>query len=84
MTGGSFNVSTANAILTAAALSYIGLGVQRPNPEWGVILSEGRRYMNQAPWIMVFPGLAISITVLAINMLGDGLRTALDPRMRRQ
>ncbi len=78
------SVAMGSAILTAAALSYIGLGVQKPTPEWGVILSEGRRYMNQAPWIMLFPGLAISITVLAVNMLGDGLRTALDPRLRRE
>ena len=70
------------AILTAAALSFLGMGVQPPNPEWGVILNEGRRYMRQAPWMTIFPGLAISITVLAVNLFGDGLRTALDPRIK--
>ena len=77
---GSMNIGT--AILTAAALSFIGLGVQRPDPEWGVILNAGRRYMNQAPWMTIYPGLAIAITVLAVNMFGDGLRSALDPRMK--
>lgn len=77
---GSMNIGT--AILTAAALSYIGLGVQRPNPEWGVILSAGRRYMTQAPWMTIYPGVAIALTVLAVNMFGDGLRSALDPRMK--
>ena len=77
---GSMNIGT--AILTAAALSFIGLGVQRPDPEWGVILNSGRRYMNQAPWMTIYPGLAIAFTVLAVNMFGDGLRSALDPRMK--
>lgn len=77
---GSMNIGT--AILTAAALSFIGLGVQRPDPEWGVMLNEGRGFMVQAPWLTVFPGLAIAITVLSVNMFGDGLRGALDPRMR--
>ena len=77
---GSMNIGT--AILTAAALSFIGLGVQRPDPEWGVILNAGRRYMNQAPWMTIYPGMAIAITVLAVNMFGDGLRSALDPRMK--
>jgi peptide/nickel transport system permease protein len=77
---GSMNIGT--AILTAAALSFIGLGVQRPDPEWGVILNGGRRYMTQAPWMTIYPGLAIAITVLAVNMFGDGLRSALDPRMK--
>jgi peptide/nickel transport system permease protein len=70
------------AILTAAALSFLGLGVQPPAPEWGVILNQGREYMRQAPWITIFPGLFISITVLAVNLFGDGLRSALDPRMK--
>jgi len=77
---GSMNMGT--AILTATALSFIGLGVQRPDPEWGVILNEGRRYMTQSPWMTVYPGLAIAITVLSVNMFGDGLRSALDPRMK--
>lgn len=77
---GSVNMGT--AILTAAALSFIGLGVQRPDPEWGVMLNEGRSFMVQAPWLTIFPGLAIALTVLSVNMFGDGLRSALDPRMR--
>lgn len=72
----------AGAILTGAALSFLGLGVQPPTPEWGTMLSDGRNYLRKAWWITTFPGLAIMITVLAINMLGDGLRDALDPRLR--
>ncbi len=71
----------AGAILTGAALSFLGLGVQPPTPEWGTMLSEGRNYLRMAWWIATFPGLAIMVTVLSINMLGDGLRDALDPRM---
>jgi peptide/nickel transport system permease protein len=66
----------------AAALSFIGLSVQRPDPEWGVMLNEGRAFMIQAPWLTIFPGLAMALTVLSVNMFGDGLRGALDPRMR--
>ena len=76
------SMAIGGAILTAAALSFLGLGVQPPAPEWGVILNQGREYMRQAPWITIFPGLFISFTVLAVNMLGDGLRSALDPRMK--
>ena len=72
----------AGAILTGAALSFLGLGVQPPTPEWGTMLSDGRNYLRKAWWITTFPGLAIMTTVLAINMLGDGLRDALDPRLR--
>jgi peptide/nickel transport system permease protein len=72
----------AGAILTGAALSFLGLGVQPPTPEWGVMLSDGRNYLRIAWWITTFPGMAIMLTVLAINMLGDGLRDALDPRLR--
>jgi peptide/nickel transport system permease protein len=72
----------AGAILTGAALSFLGLGVQPPTPEWGTMLSDGRNYLRRAWWITTFPGLAIMVTVLAINMLGDGLRDALDPRLR--
>jgi peptide/nickel transport system permease protein len=72
----------AGAILTGAALSFLGLGVQPPTPEWGTMLSDGRNYLRKAWWITTFPGLAIMMTVLAINMLGDGLRDALDPRLR--
>jgi len=71
------------AILWAAALSFLGLGSQPPEPEWGRMLSEGRQYLRTQWWIATFPGLAIMVTVLAMNMLGDGLRDALDPRLRR-
>jgi peptide/nickel transport system permease protein len=72
----------AGAILTGAALSFLGLGVQPPTAEWGVMLSDGRNYLRKAWWITTFPGVAIMITVLSINMLGDGLRDALDPRLK--
>ena len=70
------------AILTGASLSFLGMGPQSPTPEWGVILSDGRQFIRVAAWIGLFPGLAIAITVLAANLLGDGLRDLLDPRMR--
>ncbi|MEZ4868669.1 MAG: ABC transporter permease [Caldilineaceae bacterium] len=70
------------AILWAAALSFLGLGSQPPTPEWGRMLSEGRQYLRDQWWISTFPGLAIMITVLAMNILGDGLRDALDPRLK--
>ena len=70
------------SILTAAALSFIGLGAQPPSPEWGAMLSDGRSYLGVADHIMLFPGLAIFATVLAFNLLGDGLRDALDQRLR--
>lgn len=73
----------ATAILTAAGLSFLGLGAQPPTPEWGAILSSARDYLRRAWWFMTFPGLAIMITVLSINMFGDGLRDALDPKLRR-
>jgi peptide/nickel transport system permease protein len=72
----------ATAILTAASLSFLGLGAQPPMPEWGAMLSDGREYMVLAPHVATFPGLAILVTVLAFNLLGDGLRDALDPRLR--
>jgi peptide/nickel transport system permease protein len=71
------------AVLSAAALSFLGLGAQPPEPEWGLELALGRDLMRKAPWIMTFPGIAIAITVLGFNLLGDGLREALDPRQRR-
>src|SRR5215510_69987 len=70
------------AILAAAALSFIGLGSQPPLPEWGRMLSEGRDYLREAWWIATFPGLGIMLTVLAMNLLGDGLRDVLDPRLK--
>jgi len=74
-------VSIGTAIISAASLGYLGLGAQPPTPEWGLILNQGRSYMRQAWWISTFPGLTIMVTVFAINMLGDGLRDALDPRL---
>ena len=70
------------AILSAAALGFLGLGSQPPQPEWGRMLSEGRDYLREAWWISTFPGLGIMLTVLAMNLLGDGLRDVLDPRLR--
>jgi peptide/nickel transport system permease protein len=75
-------LGVAGAIIAAAALSFLGLGAQPPQPEWGALLSEGRSYLRAAWWMTAFPGLAIMVTVLAINLLGDGLRDALDPRLR--
>ena len=75
-------LGTAGAILTGAALSFLGLGAQQPTPEWGAMLSEARNYMRLGWWLTVFPGLAIAITVLSLNQLGDGLRDLLDPYMR--
>jgi len=72
----------AGAIIAGAALSFLGVGAQPPTPEWGIMLSDGRTYLRSASWITSFPGLAMMITVLAINLLGDGLRDVLDPRLR--
>jgi peptide/nickel transport system permease protein len=74
--------AVASSILAAASLSFLGLGAQPPQPEWGADLSAGRNYLRQAWWISTLPGLAITLTVLSINMLGDGLRDALDPRLK--
>ncbi|HXD99172.1 MAG TPA: ABC transporter permease [Candidatus Acidoferrum sp.] len=76
------SVSLAYAILTEAALSYLGLGTQPPAPSWGTMLNEGRTYLETAPWMSIFPGLAIMLAVLGFNLLGDGLRAALDPQLR--
>ncbi|WP_336922439.1 ABC transporter permease [Aquipuribacter sp. SD81] len=76
------SVSLAFAILSEAALSFLGLATQPPNSSWGLMLSEGRAFMEQAWWMAVFPGLAIFLTVLAFNLLGDALRDVLDPRRR--
>lgn len=75
-------LSLAFAILSEAALSFLGLGVQPPNPAWGRMLSEGRNFFSQAPWMGIFPGLAILVTVMAFNFVGDGLRDALDPKQK--
>jgi peptide/nickel transport system permease protein len=76
-------LSLAFAILAEAALSFLGLGTQPPDPSWGRMLSESRGYIQDAPWLGVFPGLAIMFTVMGFNFLGDGLRDALDPRMKQ-
>jgi peptide/nickel transport system permease protein len=70
------------AILVEAALSFLGLGTQPPTPSWGIMLAQGRGYLEQAPWLGAFPGLAIFLTVLGFNLVGDGLRDALDPRLK--
>jgi len=72
----------AAAIITGSALSFLGLGIKPPTPEWGNMLAEGREFLQHAPWVAFCPGAAIMLTVLSINLLGDGLRDALDPRMR--
>ncbi|NIN63214.1 MAG: ABC transporter permease subunit [Anaerolineae bacterium] len=72
----------ADAILIEATLSFLGMGAQPPVPSWGSILSSGRSYLRLAPWVTLFPGIAIMLTVLGFNLLGDGLRDALDPRLR--
>jgi peptide/nickel transport system permease protein len=69
----------ATAILATASLSFLGLGAQPPTAEWGLMLSEGRKYLRAAWWLCVFPGGAVLVTVMAINLLGDGVRDALDP-----
>jgi peptide/nickel transport system permease protein len=76
-------MGVAGAILTEAALSFVGLGVPGPDPSWGNILADGRDYISQAPWITIFPGLAITLTVLGFNLLGDGLRDVLDPKLKQ-
>lgn len=72
-----------NAILDAAALGFLGLGAQPPTPEWGKMLADGREYIERAWWLITLPGLCVLVTVLAFNILGDGLRDALDPKLKR-
>jgi peptide/nickel transport system permease protein len=74
----------ADAILIEATLSFLGMGAQPPIPSWGSILSGGRNYLRLAPWVTFFPGVAIMLTVLGFNLLGDGLRDALDPRLKNE
>lgn len=78
-----FTLRIAGGILSASTLSFLGLGVQPPDPEWGAMLSGGRAYLIDNSYLTLFPGLCIMITILAFNMMGDGLRDALDPRMKR-
>ncbi len=75
-------LSMGGVILTAASLSFIGLGVMPPTPEWGAILTDGQEYMRDYPYLVIFPGLSIMLAVLACNFLGDGLRDALDPKLK--
>lgn len=77
-----FSMRIGTSILTAASLSFIGLGAQPPSPEWGAMLADGRSYIGVADNVTLFPGIAIFITVLAFNLLGDGLRDALDPKLK--
>lgn len=74
----------ANAVLTEAALSFLGAGVPPEVPSWGGMLAEGRQYIRQAPWMTLWPGLATMMTVLVLNLLGDGVRDMLDPKIRRE
>lgn len=76
-------LSFSNAILDAAALGFLGMGAQPPTPEWGTMLAEAREFILRAWWVVTFPGLAILVTVLAINLMGDGLRDVLDPKLKR-
>ncbi len=74
------SIYTATAIRVEANLSFIGLGVSPPTPAWGTMIRDGTQYLTIAPWISIFPGLAILITVLAFNLLGDGMRDIMDPK----
>ncbi|MCL1948549.1 MAG: ABC transporter permease [Turicibacter sp.] len=76
-------LGVAGAILSAAGLSFIGLGIQPPAPEWGAMLSEGRQFLRDNPHVTTFPGLAIMVVIFALNLFGDGLRDALDPRLKQ-
>jgi peptide/nickel transport system permease protein len=72
------------AVLSEATLSFLGVGAVPPTPTWGNIMAEGRDFMREAPWIITIPGIALMITVMGLNFLGDGLRDVLDPRLRIQ
>lgn len=76
-------LAVGNNIISASSLSFLGVGIPVPVPEWGAMLSDGRTYIRSAPWMCVFPGLAIMFTVLALNLMGDGLRDALDPKLKK-
>ncbi len=77
------SLAVAEAIIAEASLSFLGLGMQPPNPSWGSMLNSSQRFLTQAPWLSIFPGVTIMIVVLAFNLMGDGLRDALDPRADR-
>jgi peptide/nickel transport system permease protein len=80
MVQATFDLAT--AILTAGGLSFLGLGIQPPTPEWGSMLAQGRRYMRVAPHLIALPGLALAVLILGVNLLGDALRQAYDPRFQ--
>jgi peptide/nickel transport system permease protein len=75
------SLTFSTAILVESALSFLGMGTQPPTPSWGAMISESRTMMEIAPWTVIYPGLALSLTVIGLNLLGDGLRDALDPRL---
>lgn len=77
-------MQVAGAILATASLGFLGLGVQPPTPEWGAMLNEGKAFFREAPFMIIYPGIAIMIVVLALNFIGDGLRDAVDPRLRKE
>jgi dipeptide transport system permease protein len=77
------SLSFSAAILEAAGLGFLGLGVQAPTPEWGAMLASSRDYIERAPWVVTLPGLTILIAVLSVNLMGDGLRDALDPKLKK-
>lgn len=79
----SFTMSIGSGIIGASALTYLGLGVQAPNPEWGALVSAGRDYLKRAPYMTIIPGLCIMTVVLSLNLFGDGLRDALDPKLKK-
>ena len=76
-------VALGMAIIVGSSLSFLGFGVQPPTPEWGALVSAGKDVARTAPWLMAFPGVFIMLTVLAFNLLGDGLRDALDPKLKK-
>ena len=78
----NLTMGVAGCITASATLSFIGLGVRPPEPEWGALLTGGREFMRTCPYMVIFPGIAIMITVLALNLFGDGLRDAMDPKLR--
>ena len=78
----SATLHVASAIPAAASLSFLGMGIQPPTPEWGNMLAEGRGYIQRAPWLTIFPGVAIVIAVVGFNLMGDALRDVLDPTLR--
>ena len=78
----SATMDIGHVITSAAALSYLGLGIQPPTPEWGAMLSDGTNYLRAYPHMVLFPGLILGVCVLSINLMGDGVRDAMDPKLR--